>query len=152
MGQIICVVVTLSKISPSEFYSEFKNNPEEAKRIAFKLGQDAGAMLKSKNNIRGDDLQAVADMLNAFMRISMVGRAKVEENRVVIFNTGLCFVMRAAMTLGIPWEWLDNNLAWPVLEGVVSAVRPDMRMRMQLAMSRGDKTCLHVFEIRSEEK
>lgn len=143
----------LSRPSPREFYSRYKNNTEEAKKAAFKLGQSTGEVLKSRNNIQGNDLQAVADILNAFFEHSLVGQAKVEENRVVLENFGgMCLIMRASMSLGIPWEWLDNNFAWPALEGVVSTIRPDMRLRMLSAMSRGDSTCMHVFEIRREEK
>jgi len=144
----MCIVRTLSTFSPSEFYSQFKDNPEEGKRTAFKLGRETGAVLKSRNNIQGDDLEAIAEILNAFMGTFMGGRATVEGNRVVLLNTGFCLVMRASMTLGISWEWLDSNAAWPVLEGVVSNIRPDIRQTIQSARSRGDKACIHVYEIR----
>jgi hypothetical protein len=119
---------TLSIPSPSEFYSQFKNNIEEGKRMAFKIGQECGGKEKSFYNIQGDDLEAIADILNAMaMRFHVGGHATVEENRVVMRNIAFCAVMRASMTLGIPWEWLDSNYAWPYLEGLVSAIRPDIR-------------------------
>jgi len=149
---VISFVRTLSLPSPSEFYSQFKNNPDEAKRTAFRLGQERGQLLKSRNNIQGDDLEAIAEILNARMEQLMGGRATVEGNRVVMVNTGFCLVMRASMTLGIPWEWLDTNAAWPSLEGIVSNIRPNIRMTIPSARCRGDKACIHVFEIQLEEK
>ena len=149
---MMCFLRTLSIRSPGEFYSQFKNNPEEGKGTAFRLGRDWGGVLKSRNNIQGDDLEAIAEILNAFMKMNMGGPATVEGNRVVMHNTGFCGIMRASMTFGIPWEWLDTNLAWPTLEGIVSNIRPDIRLTIPSARSRGDKACIHVFEIRRKEK
>jgi hypothetical protein len=147
--------ISLRKLSfplPSEFLSLYKNNVDEGKRAAFKAGQQLGAALKSRNNIQGDDLQAVANILNAAMRTVMSGSCRVEENRVVMLNTGFCPIMRTSMTLGLPWELLDTNFAWPWLEGIVSTIRPDISLTIQSARSRGDQSCVHVFEIGRKEK
>jgi len=105
-------------------------------------------VLKSKNNIQGGELEDVANIINAAMRtVKGEPSAIVKGNSVTMRNTGFCAIMRAAMALNVPWEWLDTNFAWPWLEGIVSTVRLDMKLRMASARCRGDKTCVHIFEI-----
>lgn len=108
--------------------------------------------MKSRNNIQGDDLEAIAAILNAAMKAVMAGSSRIEENRVIMLNTGFCPIMRASMSLGLPWEWLDTSFAWPWLEGIVSNIRPDIKLTIQSARCRGDKACVHVFEIGREAK
>ena len=129
----------------SEFYNQFKNNTEEGKRVVFKLGQESGELVKSSNNIREDNLETIADILNAMDAILNMGRhAKVEENRVVVRNTAICYIMRASLTLGIPLEWLDINYVWPYLEGLVSTIRSDVTQKIPLARCRGYEVCMYV--------
>jgi hypothetical protein len=134
--------------SPAEFYREFKDNPSAGKKEAFQIGEEMGRLLKRKYNIREEGLEAVAKVLNAAMR-SVKGEetARVEGDRVMMINTGFCAVMRAAITLNVPWEWFDTNFAWPWLEGIVYTVRHDVKLRIPSARCRGDKACLHVFEL-----
>jgi hypothetical protein len=134
--------------NPKEFYRQFRDDPEAAKRTALQLGTNMGQILKGKHNIQGEDLNAVAEILNAFMRSAQGETAKVEDNKVIMYNTGFCDVMRSALTLNVPWEWLDTNFAWPFLEGVVSAIRPDIKLRVASARCRGEKACIHIFEIK----
>lgn len=137
----------MSFISPKDFYEQFKNDSNAAKKTAFQIGRDMAQILKKKYNIQGGGLEAVAEILNATMRtVKGEQSAKVEGNRVTMHNTGFCAIMRAALTLGVPWEWLDANFAWPWLEGIVSLVKPEMKLRMSSARCRGDEACIHIFE------
>ena len=103
---------------------------------------------KEKHNIQGGDLEAVAELLNVAMRnVRSDPTARVKGNKVVMCNRSFCVIMRAALTLNIPWEWLDKNYAWPWLEGLVSVIRPDNKLRVESARCRGDPVCIHVLEI-----
>jgi len=139
----------MSLPSPAEFYRRFKNDPSAGKKAAFQIGQEMGKALKIKNNIHGKDLEAVAKILNATMRtVQGEATAKVEGGTVTMWNTGFCGVMRAAITLNLPWEWIDTNFAWPWLEGIVSNIRLDTKLRIPSARCRGNKACIHVFELK----
>ena len=106
-------------------------------------------MLKQKNNINGDSLDTVAEILNAAMNaMNSEPSAKVENGMVVKRDRGFCVIMRNALTLKLPWAWLDTNYAWPWLEGIVSTVRPDMKMSVLTSRSKGDPTCTHIFEVK----
>jgi hypothetical protein len=141
-------VAKLSFPGPKEFYEQFKNDPEAARRAAFQVGQKMGQALKQRFNIQGEDLEAVAEILNATMKtVQGEPSARVEDGKVIMRNSGFCAIMRAALTLKVPWEWLDTNFAWPWLEGIVSIIRPDIKLSIQAARNRGDQVCIHVFEI-----
>jgi hypothetical protein len=134
--------------TPKEFYDRFRDDPEAAKNAAYQIGREAGGKLKQINNIGGDSLEAVAQVLNAAMiAVRSEPSAKVEGNRVVKRDRGFCIIMRSSLTLNLPWEWLDTNFAWPWLEGIVSAIRPDMRMSVETSRAKGEQLCTHVFEI-----
>jgi hypothetical protein len=134
--------------TPKEFYERFQGDPEAAKRAAFQLGREMGLTLKLKFNIKGDSLDAVAEILNAAMSVvRSEPSARVEEGRVVKRDRGFCVIMRSALTLNIPWTWLDANYAWPWMEGIVSVVRPDINMSVQTSRANGDQICTHVFEV-----
>jgi len=138
----------LSLPIPKDFYEQFKNDPEAARRAAFQIGKEMSQVLRKKNDIKGKDLEAVAKLLNAFMiTMSCYPSAKVDGNKVTLINSGFCAMMRAAMTLNIPWEWLDTNYAWPALHGMASTVIPDIKIRVPSARCRGDPACIHIFEI-----
>jgi hypothetical protein len=137
----------LSFPSPKEFYEKFKRDPEAARRSAFDLGVEMGQQLKRRYGIQGESLEVIADILNAAMRtVQCSPSAKTDDEKVTMQNTGFCAVMRAALTLNLPWEWLDNNFAWPWLEGIVSAVTPGTKLRVPSARCRGDRVCTHIFE------
>ena len=141
------MVRKFSFASPKEFYEQFKDNPETAKKRAFQRGVGMGQELRQKYSIQSEDLEAVAEILNAAMKVVKgVPSAKVEDDKVTMKNTGLCIIMRTSLTLNIPWEWLETNVAWPWLEGIVSTIKPNMKLRMTSARCRGDSTCIHVFE------
>jgi len=135
--------------SPKEFYERFQGDPEAAKRAAFQLGREMGQTLKQRCNIKGKDLNAVAEILNAAMNmVKSEPSARVEKGRVVKRDRGFCVIMRSALTLRLPWAWLDANFAWPWLEGIVSTVRPDIKMSVQTSRAKGDQVCTHIFEVK----
>lgn len=134
--------------TPKEFYERFQSDPEAAKRAAYQIGRETGQILKQKINIKGDGLDAVAQILNAAMSaMRSEPSAKVEEGRVVKIDRGFCVIMRSAITLNLPWTWLDTNYAWPWLEGIVSTVRSDIKMSVKTSRANGDQLCTHVFEV-----
>ena len=134
--------------TPKEFYERFRDDPEAAKREAFQIGREAGLILKQKFNIEGDGLDAVAEILNAAMSVvRSEPSARVEEGKVVKRDRGFCVIMRSALTLNLPWTWLDANYAWPWMEGIVSTIRPDIKMSVQTSRANGDQLCTHIFEL-----
>ena len=138
----------MSLPTPKEFYEKYNNDPEAAKRAAFQIGKEMGQALRQKYNRKGEGLESVAELLNDFMR-TVMGKpsARVEGNKVIMRNAGFCAVMRAALTLNMPWEWLDTNYAWPSLHGMASTIIPDIKMKIPSARCRGDSACIHIFEI-----
>jgi len=139
--------VDLSLPSPKEFYERYKDDPEDARDSAFKLGRELGDVLRGRLEDPGDDLETVAAILNEFQRtVQGEPTAKVEGDRVVMRCSGFCPVMRAAMTLSLPWRWLDDNLALPLVRGVASTIISGIKLRIPSAKSRGDSTCVYVFE------
>jgi hypothetical protein len=134
--------------TPKEFYERFQGDPEAAKRAAFQIGRETGQILKQKFNIKGDGLEAVAEILNAAMStVRSEQSAMVEDSRVVKRDRGFCVIMRSALTFNLPWTWLDANYAWPWMEGIVSTVRPGIKMSVQTSRARGNQLCTHVFEV-----
>jgi len=133
--------------SPKEFYERFKNDPEAAMRTAFKIGQEAGEVIARSLGIQGNDLETLAAVLNEFQRrVQAEPRTKVEGNRVTMRCRGFCPIMRAALTLDIPWIWLETNLAWPLIRGIASYVIPVIKFQVPSTKSRGDPTCMYIFE------
>lgn len=134
--------------SPKEFYERHKNDPAAAKKAAYDIGREMGAFFIHKLDIESGGLEAVAAVLNEFQRaVQGDPNAKVEDGRVTMRCTGFCPIMRAALTLDIPWEWLDANLAWPLIRGIASQVLPDIGLRLPSAKYRGDPECLYIFEV-----
>jgi hypothetical protein len=137
-----------SWFTPKEFYDQYKEDTEGARKAAFKIGQETGQILKREHNIQGEGLDAIAEILNwAMISVYSEPSAKVEGDKVIKRDRSFCPIMRTAITLEIPWNWLDANLAWPWLEGIVSTVRTDMKMSVPKARSRRDSSCIHIFEI-----
>ncbi len=135
--------------TPKEFYDRFHDDPEAAKKAAYQVGREAGLILKQSNNITGDSLDSVAQILNAAMTsVRSEPSAKVEGGRVVKRDRGFCVIMRSSLTLNLPWDWMDANYAWPWLEGIVSTVRTDVKMSVESSRAKGEPLCTHVFEIK----
>ena len=138
----------LSLCLPKEFYERFKDNPEGAREEAFKHGQEMSQFLLRKLGIEGNNLETIAAILNEFQKIVQgQPNAKVEGNRVTMRCIGLCPIMRAALTLNIPWTWLDDNFALPMFQGMTSLIMPDIKLRLVSAKSRGDPACIYIFEV-----
>jgi hypothetical protein len=138
----------LSLPSPKEFYEQYKEDPEEARSSALKLGREFGNILHERLEDTGNDLETLAAILNEFQRtIQGEPTAKVEGDKVIMRCSGFCPVTRAAMTLNIPWRWLDDNLALPLVLGVALTVIPGIKLTLSSAKSRGDPTCVYIFEI-----
>jgi len=133
--------------TPKEFYDRYRGDPEAARKAAYQIGREVGQMLRDKNGIHGNGLDAVAEVLNAAMNmVRSEPSARVDGLRVVKRDRGFCVIMRSALSLNIPWSWLDQYYAWPYLEGIVSTVRDDLKMRVTSARSCGDEVCTHIFE------
>lgn len=138
----------MSFLSPKDFYERYKGDDEEARRAAFKIGQDLASVLMQRLGVQGGNLESLAAVLNEFQRmVQGEPNAKVEGTRVTMSCTGFCPVMRAALTLDIPWTWLDTRMAWPMFEGMASHIMASATLSLPLAKSRGDPACDYVFEI-----
>jgi hypothetical protein len=140
-------MVSMSLPSPKEFYEQFKNDPEAAQNTARKMGQELSQIFLCKLGIRGDGLETVAEVLNEFQRtVQGDPNAKVEGDKVTMHCSGFCPVMRAALTLKLPWAWLDSNFAWPMIQGIASYIIPDIKLRVPSTKNRGDPACIYIFE------
>jgi hypothetical protein len=139
--------IGLSLPSPKEFYERYKGDPEEAKSTALKLGQELGDVLRRRLENPENNLETVAAILNLFQKtVQGEPTAKVEGDKVIMRCSGFCPVTRAAMSLNLPWIWLDENLAWPMVRGVASTIIPGIRLDVPSAKSLGDSTCIYIFE------
>jgi hypothetical protein len=137
----------LSFIQPKVFYDEYKDDVEAAKKRAYQLGREMGLSLMEKLGIRDRSLEALAYMLNEFQRmVQGEPNARVEGNAITMRCKGFCPIMRAALTLNIPWQWLDDNYALPMFYGMSSMITPNMKIKLLLAKSKGDPECLYHFE------
>ncbi len=107
-----------------DFYMKYKNDPQKCRAEAFDLGRTAGLKLMAKLNLKGDNLDTLAVVVNALMAEPKAETtARVEGNKVVYYNRSFCPVMIAARSSNQPWLWLDENAAWPMLQGLGSAAR-----------------------------
>lgn len=137
----------MSFIQPNVFYEQFKGDAEAAKRRAFQLGQEMGLSLIEKQKTRERNLEALASILNKFQRmVQGEPNARVEGDTVTMRCKGFCPIMRAALTLNIPWQWLDENYALPMFHGMASLFEPDMKIRLLSAKRKGDPECHYLFE------
>jgi hypothetical protein len=132
-----------------EFYNRFKNSPEKASQEAFKMGQAAGRLAAQKLGLKGNDLNAIAKLINAVLSEAKYGdAATVEGDKVVLRARYYCPIMVAAASLKLPWEWLDKNFAWPWMKGVASVANPTVEFKVKLWRAKGDSLCEHFFEIK----
>ena len=136
----------MSVPATDEFYRKYKDNPEAAQQEAFKRGEAIGFALMKELNIKGDDLQALAKILNAFgKQVSTL--TTIQDNRAIVANRGFCPIMASALSLNIPWEWLCRNMGWPIIRGIAHAVNPKAKMNIGSWRAEGDKLCEHIYEI-----
>jgi hypothetical protein len=137
----------MSLPSPKEFYERYRDNPNSGREDAYKIGQKLGQTLLINIQSPKQDLETVVKLLNEFQK-SVQGSptAKIQDEKIVMECSGFCPIMRAALSMSLPWLWLDENFAIPLIEGIVSTKMPDLKLDLIKAKSRGDSTCLYVFE------
>ena len=134
----------------SKFYNDFKNKPSEAAQAeAFRMGQVTGLEAAHKLNLKSDDVNAIAEVVNAVLTTMRYGApVTVEGEKAVLRQSYYCPIMVSAASLKLPWEWLDENFAWPWMKGIASAVNPKAHLTVSKARCHGDSICEHVFEIK----
>jgi hypothetical protein len=131
-----------------DFYKKYKNEPEKSRGEAFKFGQKVGHELMTKLNLKGNDLDTLATLVNAYMgEVKSETTARVEGSKVVYRNRSFCPIMISARSFNQPWLWLDENAAWPFMEGLASAVNPNAKHQVPEVRARGDLVCRHEWEI-----
>jgi len=103
------------------YYSKFGEDAfDMAKSYYAQAGKMLGEDLKRSMKIEGNDANAVAAALNAFLvSVSVMPEAaRMEENKVICENEGFCPVLEAVKMLNAPWEKVCVNCSWPMFEGV----------------------------------
>ncbi len=129
----------------------YKEDLGLGRREAFKIGQRMGMSIRERENIQGESLGDLSQLLDCALR-DVYGEytTRVEEGNLILCNTGFCAIMRSALNHNIPWRWVDEHFAWPLLEGLASIIRPDVELTIPSARCRGDKECIHVFKLKKE--
>ena len=137
----------MSFIDPKLFYEQYKDDVEASKKRAYQFGREIGESLFVKLGVKDRDLYSLSLIMNDFQRmVQGEPNAHVEGKAIVMQCKGFCPIMRAALTLNIPWIWLDENYVLPMFDGMASLVDPDLKVRLVSAKSRGDAVCLYRFE------
>jgi len=133
----------------SEFYNKFKDKPrEEIVRFSFNQGLALGRSIVEKLGIKESGGRAIAAVLREVLKYEPTGKVvRVEEESVLLRNSGFCPLMTAALSLGLPWTWLCEVLGWPFFHGVASAVNPEVDLKMISWRAKGDPYCDHLFKI-----
>ncbi|HUV02952.1 MAG TPA: hypothetical protein VMW67_05880 [Desulfobacteria bacterium] len=132
------------------YYSKFGEDAfDVAKNYYAQAGKMLGEDLKRSMKIEGNDANAVAAALNAFLAqvAGMAEAAKVEGNQVICENEGFCSVMEAVKMLNAPWEKICANCSWPMFEGVARGINPDATMDVEQSRIWGDTCCKHVITV-----
>ena len=134
----------------SKFYNEFKNKPPEvAQAEAFKVGQAIGLEAARRVKLKGSDVNAIARVVNEVLAKMKYGApVTVEGDKAVLTQSYYCPIMVSAASLKLPWDWLDENFAWPWMRGIASAVNPKVQFTVSRARCHGDSICEHIFEIK----
>lgn len=131
-----------------DFYKTYKNEPDKCRVEALELGKKVSLELMTKLNLSGDDLDTMAAVVNAFSgELKSEATAKVEDNKVIAYNRAFCPIMVSARSFNQPWLWLDENAAWPMMQGLASAVNPNIKHYVPEARVKGDLVCRHVWEL-----
>jgi hypothetical protein len=134
--------------SLGDFYKKYKKEPEKSRAESFELGQGVGHELMTKLHLKGNDLDTLATLVNAYMgEVKSETTARVEGNKVVYRNRSFCPVMISARAFNQPWLWLDENYAWPFMEGLASVVNPNVKHQVPMVRAKGDLVCRHEWEI-----
>lgn len=136
----------MSLPSLNEFYSRFKDDPETAQQEAFKTGEAIGSAFIREHNIKGDDIQTMAKVLNAFGQQTST-LTTVQGNRAIVSNRGFCPIMASSISLNLPWKWLCRNYGWPLIRGIAHAVNPKAKVNVGSWRADGDQLCEHIYEI-----
>ena len=121
-----------------------------AKAYFSQVGMTWGQDLKRSLKVEGNDENALAAVLNAFLvqAVGMPeGSAEVQGNQVIVENKDFCSVLEAVQQLNAPWEKVCHNCALPIFEGVALAVNPDTTLEVPKSRMRGNRHCKHVFTI-----
>jgi hypothetical protein len=132
------------------YYSKFGEDAFDVTKDYYaQAGKMLGENLKRSMNIEGNDANAVAAALNAFLSqvAGMPAAARVEGNKVICENEDFCPVMEAVKMLNAPWEKICLNCSWPMFEGVARGINPDATMEVEQSRIRGDKCCKHVVTV-----
>jgi hypothetical protein len=132
------------------YYDRFGDDALQVSKEYFsQVGRMFGQNIKQSLNITTSDVNALAKVLDAFLMqaAGVTGAAKIEGNQVIMVNKGFCPVMASVKTLNGPWDKIDLYYGWPMIEGIASAVNPNVRMEVPETRHRGDKSCKHVFTI-----
>lgn len=138
----------MSLTPPKIFYEQFKDDTEAAKKQAFQLGREIGQSLMETLGVCEKNLEALSSILNEFQRmVQGEPNARVEGKTITMRCRGFCPIMRAALTLNIPWQWLDDYYAIPMFHGMASIFVPDMKIKLLSAKSKGDPECHYLFEV-----
>jgi hypothetical protein len=140
----------LSLMPLSKFYNGFKDQaPEVAQAEAFKMGQVLGLEAAHKLRLKGNDVNTIAKVVNEiFAEMKSPIPVTVEGDKAVVRGAYICPIMTSAASLKIPWDWLDENFAWPWMRGIASAVNPKVQFTVKRARCYGDSICEHIFEIK----
>lgn len=132
------------------YYSKFGEDAfDVAKSYYAQAGKMLGENLKRNMKIEGNDANAVAAALNAFLSqvAGMAEAAKVEGNKVICENKGFCPVLEAVKMLNAPWEKVCVNCSWPMFEGVAKGINPEATMDVEESRMWGDTCCKHVVTV-----
>jgi hypothetical protein len=134
--------------SPKDFYEKYREDSDGAQKTAHQIGIKLGSSYIQRLGLKEKNLESVAAVLNEFQReVQGDPNAKVIGDAVTMQCTGFCPIMRAALTLNISWEWLDTNLALPMIQGIAETAMPGIVLRLTSAKSRGDSACVYLFKV-----
>ena len=137
----------MSFIDPKVFYDQYKDDIKAAKERAYQLGREMGESLFQRLGFKERSLEALSSVMNEFQKmVQGEPNARVEGKAIVMQCKGFCPIMRAAITLSIPWQWLDEYYVLPMFDGMASLVDPNLKVKLLSAKSRGDALCLYRFE------
>jgi len=110
------------------------------------MGQATGRGIVQRIGLEGNDAEAIAKLFNAFFKEAnweSEGGVTVEDSKVALRAGYVCPIMVSAMSLKLPWDWLDQNFAWPMMKGVASAVNPSIEFKVGKTRYKGDPICEH---------
>ena len=134
----------------TEYHCRFGDYALEVSREYFsQAGRMLSMKIKRDINITGSDAYAVAAVLDWFLTqiVDIKGAVKIEGDQIIMVNEGFCPVMEAVRMLNAPWDKIDFNYSWPMIEGIACGVNPNVRMVVTERRQRGDKICKYILSI-----